>query len=67
MHVTLVFDLIFIQTLLSFFCKNVHFRVEPGQVLFSGQFQRGNVLTDVRKCQNGNLITFKLHIDKISQ
>ena len=39
--------------------KNVRFRVEPGQ------FQPGNVLTDVLKFNNGNVITFKLNKDKI--
>ena len=33
----------------SLFNKNVRFRVEPGQFLFSGQFQLGNVLADVLK------------------
>ena len=51
------------RTLLYY--KNVRFRVEPGQFLFSGQFQPGNVLTDVLKFNNGNVITFKLNKDKI--
>ena len=50
---------------LLFFYKTVRFRVEPGQFLFSGQFQPGNVLTDVLKFNNGNVITFKLNKDKI--
>ena len=43
------------RTLLYY--KNVRFRVEPGQFLFSGQFQPGNVLADVLKFNNGNVIT----------
>ena len=45
--------------------KNIRFRVEPGHFLFSGQFQPGNVLTDVLKFNNVNVITFKLNKDKI--
>ena len=51
------------RTLLYY--KNVRFRVEPGHFLFSGQFQTGNVLTDVLKFNYGNVITFKLNKDKI--
>ena len=46
------------------------FRVEPSAFLFPGQFHPENVLTDDLKFlnfNNGNLITFKLHIDKIRQ